>query len=57
MPNFAPVDEQMAYIRKGAAEIIREADLRAKLEKSRTTGKPLRVKLGMGGGSGTGQSQ
>src|SRR5262245_30643785 len=47
MSNFAPVDEQLAYIRKGAAEIIREAELRAKLEKSRTTGKSLRVKLGM----------
>jgi len=47
MPNFAPVDEQLAYIRKGAAEIIRETELRTKLEKSRTTGKPLRVKLGM----------
>src|SRR5271157_259377 len=47
MPNFAPVDEQLTYLNKGAAEIIREADLRAKLEKSRATGKPLRVKLGM----------
>src|SRR5271155_435945 len=47
MSNFAPVDEQLAYIKKGAAEIIRESDLRAKLEKSRSTGKPLRVKLGM----------
>ncbi len=47
MPNFAPVDEQLTYIKKGTAEIIREADLRAKLEKSRATGKPLRVKLGM----------
>ena len=47
MPNFAPVDEQLAYIKKGSAEIIREADLRAKLEKSRASGKPLRVKLGM----------
>jgi tyrosyl-tRNA synthetase len=47
MPNFAPVDEQLTYIKKGSAEIIREADLRAKLEKSRATGKPLRVKLGM----------
>src|SRR5215470_13653338 len=47
MPNFASVDEQIAYIKKGAAEIIREPELRAKLEKSRTTGKPLRVKLGM----------
>ena len=47
MSNFAPVDEQLTYLKKGAAEIIREADLRAKLEKSRATGKPLRVKLGM----------
>ncbi len=47
MSNFAPVDEQIAYIKKGSAEIIRESDLRAKLEKSRATGKPLRVKLGM----------
>jgi len=47
MPNFASVDEQLTYLKKGSAEIIREADLRAKLEKSRATGKPLRVKLGM----------
>src|SRR3954465_14456226 len=47
MPDFAPVDEQLTYLKKGAAEIIREADLRSKLEKSRATGKPLRVKLGM----------
>lgn len=45
--SFAPVDEQLTYLKKGAAEIIREADLRAKLEKSRATSKPLRVKLGM----------
>jgi len=47
MPNFAPVDEQLAYIKKGSSEIIRESELRAKLEKSRATGKALRVKLGM----------
>jgi tyrosyl-tRNA synthetase len=47
MPTFAPVEEQLTYLKKGSAEIIREADLRAKLEKSRATGKPLRVKLGM----------
>jgi tyrosyl-tRNA synthetase len=47
MANFAPVDEQLAYIKKGAAEIIRETDLRTKLEKSLASGKPLRVKLGM----------
>jgi tyrosyl-tRNA synthetase len=47
MPNFAPVDEQLAYIKKGSAEIIRENELRSKLEKSRATDKPLRAKLGM----------
>jgi tyrosyl-tRNA synthetase len=47
MPDFLPVDEQLTYLRKGSAEIIRETDLRAKLEKSHNTGKPLRVKLGM----------
>jgi tyrosyl-tRNA synthetase len=46
MPNFAPVDEQLAYIKKGSAEIIRESELRSKLEKSRSTGKPLKVKAG-----------
>jgi tyrosyl-tRNA synthetase len=44
---FKPVDEQLAYLRKGAAEIIREDDLRAKLESSLKTGTPLRVKLGV----------
>jgi len=47
MSIFAPVDEQLTYLKKGSAEMIREAELRAKLEKSRATGKPLRVKLGM----------
>src|ERR1700752_365661 len=47
MSTFAPVDEQLTYLKKGSAEIIRESELRTKLEKSRTTGKPLRVKLGM----------
>ncbi len=47
MSTFATVDEQLTYLKKGSAEIIREADLRAKLEKSRATGRPLRVKLGM----------
>jgi len=46
-PYFKPVDEQLAYLRKGAAEIIREEDLRAKLEASLKSGKPLRVKLGV----------
>ncbi len=40
------IDEQIQYLRKGTSEIIPESDLRAKLEKSARTGKPLRVKLG-----------
>jgi tyrosyl-tRNA synthetase len=40
------IDEQLSYLRKGTTEIIREAELRAKLERSAKTGKPLRVKLG-----------
>ena len=46
MPTFAPVDEQLTYIKKGSSEIIREAELRAKLEKSLAAGTPLRVKAG-----------
>src|SRR5262252_200111 len=47
MTNFPPVDEQLEYIKKGAAEIVKESELRAKLERSLKAGKPLRVKLGM----------
>jgi len=46
MPTFPPIDDQLALIKKGAVEIIREAELRERLEKSRATGKPLRVKAG-----------
>src|SRR5436189_5406168 len=46
MSGFAAVDEQIAYIKKGAAEIVKESELRAKLERSRASGKPLRVKAG-----------
>jgi tyrosyl-tRNA synthetase len=42
-----PVAVQLAYLKKGSAEIIREAELQTKLEKSAKTGKPLRVKLGV----------
>ncbi len=45
--QFKPVEEQLAYLRKGAAEIIREEDLGAKLDKSMVAGQPLRVKLGV----------
>src|SRR5438045_3928467 len=45
--KFASVEEQLAYIKKGVAEIIPEPELAAKLESSRKSGKPLRVYLGV----------
>jgi tyrosyl-tRNA synthetase len=46
MSSFRPVEEQLAYLRKGSVEIIRESDLRERLEKSFQSGKPLRIKAG-----------
>jgi len=46
MANFLPVEEQLDLLQKGAAEIIRVSDLKERLEKSRQTGVPLRVKAG-----------
>jgi tyrosyl-tRNA synthetase len=46
MSTFLPVDEQMDLLEKGAAEIIRASDLRERLEESRKTGRPLRIKAG-----------
>ncbi len=49
---FAPVDEQLDLITKGAAELIPAANsaapdaLRTRLEESRKTGMPLRIKAG-----------
>src|SRR5260370_14355944 len=40
------LDEHLAYLTKGAEETIRLEELRAKLERSAKTGKPLRVKAG-----------
>src|ERR1700755_3719911 len=40
------IDEQIEFLTKGAIDVIRKEDLRAKLERSAKTGKPLRVKLG-----------
>lgn len=44
---FPPVDEQMRRILRGAAEAFPEDELRRKLERSRASGRPLRVKLGV----------
>ena len=43
---FAPVDAQLALLAKGAAEIIPLDDLRTRLEDSRKSGRPLRIKAG-----------
>jgi tyrosyl-tRNA synthetase len=40
------IDEQIAFIKKGSVDLIRDEDLRKKLERSAKTGKPLRIKLG-----------
>ncbi len=45
--KFKPADEQLAYLKKGSAEVIREEDLKARLEQSVKTGKPLRAYLGV----------
>ena len=41
------IDEQLTYLKKGTVDLIREEDLRVKLERAAKTGKPLRVKLGL----------
>jgi tyrosyl-tRNA synthetase len=47
MPQFAPVSEQLALIRRGVEKIVPENELAPRLEQSRKTGKPLRVKYGI----------
>ena len=45
--KFKPVEEQLEYLNKGAAEVIPEEELKQKLENSAKAGKPLRVYLGV----------
>ena len=47
MTTFPPVDEQLRILRRGAADIIVEAELRQKLERARSAERPLIVKLGL----------
>lgn len=47
MAAFPPVDEQLAVLLRGAAQVETVEELRKKLEASRATGKPLRVKYGI----------
>jgi tyrosyl-tRNA synthetase len=44
--SFAPVPEQLEYLKKGFSEIIREEDLKERLTQSAKSGKPLDVKAG-----------
>ena len=44
--SFAPVAEQLAYLKKGFAEIIREEDLKDRLDQCQKANRPLRVKAG-----------
>src|SRR5213083_952560 len=41
------IDEQLDLLKRGTVDLIREEDLKAKLERSAKTGKPLRIKLGL----------
>jgi tyrosyl-tRNA synthetase len=45
--QFAPVEEQLAVIRRGAEKIVPDEELVAKLKQSRETGVPLRIKYGI----------
>ena len=43
---FEPVSEQLTYLKKGFVEIIREDDLKERLEQCLKASRPLRVKAG-----------
>lgn len=45
-PTFLPVAEQLARLRRGAVDLVDEAQLATKLERARATGVPLTVKTG-----------
>ena len=40
------IDEQVTYLTKGCVDVVRVSELRAKLERSQATGRPLTVKVG-----------
>jgi len=45
--SFLPVDEQLSILRRGVEKIVPEEELAKKLQHSRDTGVPLRVKYGI----------
>jgi len=46
MPTFAPVEDQLALITRGTVDLHVRGELEARLEESRSSGRPLRVKVG-----------
>ncbi len=44
--EFPPVDEQLTYLKKGIVDLLTEGELRERLQASRRSGRPLRVKVG-----------
>ena len=46
VPNFLPVPDQLELLLKGVETCVQKDELAAKLEASRKSGKPLRVKTG-----------
>lgn len=46
MPHTMNIDEQLVYLTKGCVDVVRPAELRAKLERFEKTGRPLIVKVG-----------
>ncbi len=45
--SFLPVDQQLEVLRRGTVDLVHEGELRARLQESRDSGKPLRIKLGI----------
>ena len=46
MPNFATPKEQLEELKRGVVDLVSEADLLKKLERSYKENKPLKIKLG-----------
>ncbi|MCZ6747330.1 MAG: tyrosine--tRNA ligase, partial [Acidobacteria bacterium] len=44
--QFPPVEEQLTYLKKGIVDLFTEEELRDRLQASRRSGRPLRVKVG-----------
>jgi tyrosyl-tRNA synthetase len=40
------IDQQLAYLTRGCVDVVRPADLRARLEQAEQAGRPLVVKAG-----------